>query len=101
MKNLIEQSFLINNNCANVKADGTTVPMHQAVTVKIKQGEYNLYYSICRGNGISESYITMQKIHDTRWDTEKSYYKFYDDNAKFERAIKRIERMVSSVTDES
>ena len=90
MENLIEQSFLIDNNCANVKADGTRVPMYRSVTVKIVEGEYTTFYNISRTNGISGSYINMSKRN--KFGSVKSYWKFYDDNAKFERAIKRIER---------
>lgn len=97
MKNLIEQSFLIDENCANVKADGTRIPMHKSISVKIPNGDCTIYYNISRGNGISESYINMQMISEYHHDTVKSYWKFYDDNAKFERAIKRIERKVASV----
>jgi len=94
MKNLIEQSLLIDNNSANVKADGTRVPMHKSVTVKIPDLDCTLYYNISRGNGISGSYINMQKIDNIYHNTDKSYWKFYDDNAKFERAIKRIEKLI-------
>jgi hypothetical protein len=94
MENLIEQSFLIDNNSANIKADGTRVPMHKSVSVKILDGDCTLYYNICRGNGISGSYINMEKFNNYYRNQEKSYWKFYDDNAKFERAIKRIEKMI-------
>lgn len=92
MKNLIEQSFLIDENCAHVKADGTRVPMHRSVIVKIIDGDYTTCYNISRGNGISGSYINMEKYSERHYGSIKSYWKFYDDNAKFESAIKRIER---------
>lgn len=92
MENLIEQSFLIDNNCANVKADGTKVPMYKAVRVKIVDGDFTTCYNISRGNGISGSYINMEKYSERHYGSIKSYWKFYDDNAKFESAIKRIER---------
>ena len=97
MKNLIEQSFLIDNNCAHIKSDGTRVPMHKYVNVRIPKDGYVYYYSIYRSNGISASHIEMRKTKaDYPYvDTVKSYWKFYDDNAKFESAIKRIERKVS------
>lgn len=92
MNNLIEQSFLIDENCANVKADGTRIPMHKSVSVKIPDGDCTIYYNISRGNGISSSYINMEKYSERHYGSIKSYWKFYDDNAKFESAIKRIER---------
>lgn len=92
MKNLIKKSFEIDPNCFNVKKDGTKTPIHQVVTVKIPSGDFDVYYSIQRGNGISESYIEMRKVNTFHHYTCNTYWKWYEDNTKFENAIKRIEK---------
>ena len=83
----------IDPNCANVKADGTEVPMNKYLNVKIPMDGHIYYYSIYRTNGIGGSHIEMRKVrHEYMYsDTVKTYWKFYEDNAKFESAIKRIE----------
>jgi hypothetical protein len=97
MNNLIEKSYEIDNSWTITRADGTSLPMHKIVSVRIADGDTVIYYSIQRTNGVGESYILMQRKNAKLHYNEKTYWKNYDDNAKFERAIKRIERMVSSL----
>jgi hypothetical protein len=92
MENLIEKTYEIDNSWAIIREDGTRLPMHKIVIVKIVDGESVIYYSIQRTNGVGESYILMRRKNAGLFSNEKTYWKNYDDIAKFERAIKRIER---------
>ncbi|MEI8136733.1 MAG: hypothetical protein WCH21_05330 [Bacteroidota bacterium] len=92
MENLIEQTYEIDQNCYSVAPDGTKIDYFRTISVKIEDGEHTIYYTFSRyRHDLHRSYISMEK-RDT-WSTVKSYWKFYEDNTKFENAIKRIQKL--------
>ena len=91
MENLIEQTYEIDKRCCSVAPDGTKIEHFRTIGVRIKDGEDSIYYTFSRGRRGQKSYISMEKRGT--WSTKKSYWKFYDDNTKFENAIKRIQKL--------
>jgi hypothetical protein len=97
MENLIEKSYEIDPGSYSVTASGEEIPHYRIITIKIQNEEEAIHYDIRRcaiRNGCSLGHINSRRYSNSGYN-EKNYWKIYHDNDKFEKAIKRIEKMIS------
>lgn len=98
MENLIAKSYEINPGSYSVTASGEEIPHYHIISIKIQNEEETIHYDI-RRSAIRSTGATIGHINSRRYSksgyNHKNYWKVYDDNVKFENAIKRIEKMIS------
>jgi hypothetical protein len=97
MENLIEKSYEIDPRSYSITSSGEEIPHYRNIGVKIENEEGTIHYNIRRSAIRSE--CALGHINSRRYSksgyNEKTYWKIYHDNDKFEKAIKRIEKMIS------
>ena len=93
MKNLIEQSYEIDQYCYSRTSEGEIIKHYKTINIEIEDGDNKIQYTFSRERRGQKSYISMKKRNT--WSIIKSYWKFYDNNTKFEDAIKRIEKRIN------
>jgi len=97
MENLIKKSYEIDPRSYSITASGEEIPHYRIICIKIENEEETIHYDIRRSAIRSE--CALGHINSRRYSKsgyrEKTYWKIYHDNDKFEKAIKRIEKMIS------
>lgn len=95
MENLIELSHKKSETSFYKLENGELINQYKTNLVKIPiDGEETIYYTFQRSTLKDlRSYIHTEKICGPYLHNKKSYWKFYDDEAKFENALKRIQKL--------
>ena len=96
MENLIEKSYEIDQRSYYVTASGEKVLRHRIVCVQIETDNELITYDIYRSALPQEAagHISSRRVSHLGY-SGKDYWKIYYDNDKFERAIKRIQKMIN------
>lgn len=96
MENLVKKSYEICEGSYFVSADGERINRYRNVCVEVQTEDGVVFYNIYRGAVKSEGHghISSRRVNNLGYEG-KSIWKMYDDNVKFENAIKRIEKMIS------
>jgi hypothetical protein len=95
MENLIAKSYEIDTRSYFLLASGEKVSRYKIVYVKIETDNEIIHYDIYRSAMPQEAHghISSRRVSHLGYEG-KSYWKIYYDNDKFERAIKRIEKLI-------
>jgi len=97
MENLIEKSYEINPRSYSLYPTGEKVPHYHTVCVELETETDLIKYEI-RRSAIREQaavgHISSRRVSHLGYGG-KDYWKIYHDNDKFEKAIKRIQKMIS------
>ena len=95
MNNLIELSHQKSQTSFYKLENGELINQYKTIVVKIVHDEdESIYYTFQRST-LSDvrSYVHTEKICGPYLHNKKSYWKFYDDDVKFENALKRIQKL--------
>jgi hypothetical protein len=95
MENLIELSHQKSQTSFYKLENGELINQYKINVAKIPHdGEETIYYTFQRSilNDV-RSYIHTEKIYGAYLHNKKSYWKFYEDDVKFENALKRIQKL--------
>lgn len=95
MENLIAKSYEIDQFSWHVKSNGEKISRYKIVCVKVETNNEIIHYDIYRSAMPQEAHghISSRRVSHLGYEG-KSYWKIYHDNDKFERAIKRIEKLI-------
>lgn len=95
MENLIEKSYEIDQRSYYVKASGEKVSRYRTICVRVETDNEVIHYDIYRSAMPQEAHghISSRRVSHLGYEG-KSYWKIYYENDKFERAIKRIEKLI-------
>ena len=95
MENLIAKSYELDQFSYYVKSSGEKVSKYKILCVKVETDNEIIHYDIYRSSMSQEAHghISSRRVSHLGYEG-KSYWKIYYDNDKFERAIKRIEKLI-------
>jgi hypothetical protein len=94
MENLIKKSYEISERSYYVNPNGIQTPMYESFSVSFEKEDDKYYYTISRSS-LSSAYNMITMVKKGKY-SNKRYDKLYQDNVKFENAIKRIQKLISN-----